>query len=563
MRVHPPRPLPALTVLGVVFALLALHQSMAPTLLTRTWYFQGLVTGASMALGYAVGTLLQLVGGSVVRGVERLSGRTRPQVSEQRARQLDVGFMVVVVVLAVAAVAQSISDRRWTWERLGQDTDHGLLTLLGTGVVAVLVLLLVAGLVRAVKWLLGRATRLADLVFPRWIAAGLAIVVVAWFVAFSLNNWVYQRTINALNEAFTLSDGQVQDDLEPPTSTVRSAGPESEVEWDQMGREGRRFVSSGPSTDDIAAIHPSGAVEAEPIRVFVGREQAEDPDDRAALALDEMERFGAFARDVVLVVIPTGTGWVNEQTVQPLEYMYAGNVATVSMQYSHLPSPLAFLTEAQAAQDAGEALIGAVTERIESMPESERPTLAVSGESLGTFGASGAFESLEDLLASTDASLWTGPPGTVHLRRQAEDERVAGSLQIHPVWKGGDTVVFANRPSEVVEHQGDDVDAVFLQQADDAIVWWDVPVALHEPDWLEEPLDPAVNPNMRWYPVTTFLNLAVDMAVATAFDEDQGHMYGTQPALAWRTMIAPEAYLEDDQAFDRLLDTLEKIPRTV
>lgn len=221
--------------------------------------------------------------------------------------------------------------------------------------------------------------------------------------------------------------------------------------------------------------------------------------------------------------------------------MYGGDVATVSMQYSHLPSPLAFLTEADSARRAGQELIGAVRSRIDSMPEAERPLFLVAGESLGSFGGSAAYDDLDHLVRTTDASLWIGPPATVGLRREAERNRTPGSLQIKPELGDGSTVLFANRTGDIVGNPR----AVFLQHADDAIVWWDWSDMWKEPDWLAEPLDPAVNPDMEWYPVSTFLNLAVDMAVATAFEEDQGHKYGTQPALAWAAMLQPEGWDEE------------------
>lgn len=542
-----------LAVLGLFLALVGYHQSLAPTLLVRDWYLQGAVTGVSVALGYGVGALVQRLGGAVLR---RFGVRvpTMPVARTTFGLVLGIGF--------VLATLHANDLQRWTYDRLGLDETESWWARLGTVAVAAAVVLVVVGLVKVIAVARGRLTWLADKVLPRWIAAGVATVLVLWFVAFSLNNWVYQRTLDGLNETFTLSDGVVDEGQVPPTSSLRSTGPASQVVWEETGREGRRFLTSGPSVTELAALTPSGEA-VEPVRVFVGREQEQDPRARAALALDELERFGAFDREAVAVVIPTGTGWINEQIVQPLEYFHAGDVATVSMQYSHLPSPLAFLTEAQAAQESGEALITAVAERIESMPAGERPQFYVAGESLGTFGASAAFDDLADLVASTDASLWNGPPASVHLRRQAEDERVPGSLQIRPVWEGGDEVLFANRASDLTEfaEQQPDVDAVFLQHADDAIVWWDWPVLNREPDWLEEPLDAAVNPDMQWYPVTTFLNLAVDMAVATTFDEGQGHMYGTQPALAWHLMLDPVGW--DDARLEALLEQLETIPRSI
>ncbi len=51
-----------------------------------------------------------------------------------------------------------------------------------------------------------------------------------------------------------------------------------------------------------------------PIRVYVGVES--EPlysTGRSELALEEMERLGAFERDYLLLVSPTGTGWVDRR----------------------------------------------------------------------------------------------------------------------------------------------------------------------------------------------------------------------------------------------------------
>ncbi|WP_110180771.1 alpha/beta-hydrolase family protein [Nocardioides solisilvae] len=319
--------------------------------------------------------------------------------------------------------------------------------------------------------------------------------------------------------------------------------------------EGRRFLTRGPSVEQLAqlAVEPDAVLE--PVLVYVGRATTDDADERAALALAELEAFDAFEREAVLVVVPTGTGWVNEQVVQPVEHLLGGDVATVSMQYSHLPSPLAFLTEADAARDSGRALVEAVRARIDEEPVEERPELLVAGESLGSFGGSAAFADLDELTVRTRASLWVGPPETVHLRREAERLRRPGSPQVKPVVGDGRTVLFANRDADVVGNPR----VVFLQHADDPIVWWDWQTAWEEPDWLDEPLDPAVNPEMEWAPLTTFLNLAVDMAVSTAFEEELGHKYGTQPLSAWVAMLRQEGW--DDERVAALRERLSRLPR--
>ncbi|QCX28920.1 alpha/beta-hydrolase family protein [Nocardioides jishulii] len=536
--------------LGLALALVAFQQSLAPSLLVRDWYFQGVVSGVAVAVGYGIGAGVTRL---VAWGVRR-SSWTPPRLTRRTDQRLRLGVLVALVGLVALMSRHAVAQHRWTWERLDHSPSSSWLVYAGTIGVTLLVagLLLAVGL--AVAWLRRSTARAWGRVLPRWIAGAMATVLVAWALASALNAWVYERTLDGLNASFTLSDLEIEDGVTAPESMLRSTGPASEVAWEEVGDEGRRFLTRGPSVERLQEFRSDGEPAAvEPVRVFVGRATTSDPEEQAGLALEEMERFDAFDRSAILVVVPTGTGWVNEQIVQPLEYLYGGDVATVSVQYSHLPSPLAFLTESHAAGDAGAALVDAVRERIQQEPEAERPRLLVAGESLGSFGGGRAYASLGDLLADADASLWVGPPATMHLRREAEQQRAPGSLQIKP--ELGPEVLFANRASDITGHPR----SVFLQQADDPIVWWDWPVLWEEPDWLREPLDPAVNPDMEWYPVTTFLNLAVDMAVSNAFEEEQGHMYGTQPTLAWAAMLQPDGW--DDERVAALRTTLAGVHR--
>ena len=80
-------------------------------------------------------------------------------------------------------------------------------------------------------------------------------------------------------------------------------------------------------------------------------------------------------RAVVAVASSTGSGWVNKATVDSLEYMYNGDTATVSMQYSYLPSWLSFLVDKERARQAGRALFEAVSERVRALPEQDQPKL--------------------------------------------------------------------------------------------------------------------------------------------------------------------------------------------
>ena len=69
--------------------------------------------------------------------------------------------------------------------------------------------------------------------------------------------------------------------------------------------------------------------------VYVGLNNAENESDRADLALQELIRIGAFDRKLLVIATPTGTGWIDPASVSPLECLWDGDVASVSVQYSY------------------------------------------------------------------------------------------------------------------------------------------------------------------------------------------------------------------------------------
>ncbi len=545
------RPGPLATVLALWF----FGQSLGPSLLLRSWLFQGLLAGVALALGYGIGAI---IAASARVCWSWLSDRVRPawRLSATAALRVRVGVLALAIGYALYAVVQAVPQHEWTFARLGQPhssfwTRYGLSLVVAVLVAAVL---LVLGWLMLRTW--HRLTGFGARRLPRWLAGGLAFVLLAWIGVTTLNHAVLQRTLDGLNSTFAAGDRDLTDAPERPTSPLRSGGPASQVDWADTGTQGRRFLTEGPTVAELGDF-AVGRVR-EPIRVFVGRAEFDTVSERVELALDELERFGAFRRDALLLAIPTGTGWVNEQLVQPLEYFYDGDIATVGIQYSHLPSPIAFLAEADAAGETATALVRAVEARLRGM--TDPPRLYVAGESLGSFGGARAFASLDDSRDRVTGALWVGPPETMHLRREAERIRVPGSTQVKPVVGDGSEYLFVNRQADLV---GVDPSgrphSVFLQQADDPVVWWDFDTALRRPDWLAEPLDPAVNPWMEWTPVTTFLQLAVDMLVSNDFDEEHGHLYGTLPLSAWYAEIGPAGW--DDAKVERLRTRLRALGR--
>jgi uncharacterized membrane protein len=100
----------------------------------------------------------------------------------------------------------------------------------------------------------------------------------------------------------------------------------------------------------------------------VGVRSADSAATRAALAVRELERAGGFDRKVLVVWVPTGTGWMIPKAAAALEQLHGGNTAIIAIQYSLLPSWLAAFVDAGLANEAGTILFNAVRARWSELP---------------------------------------------------------------------------------------------------------------------------------------------------------------------------------------------------
>lgn len=165
---------------------------------------------------------------------------------------------------------------------------------------------------------------------------------------------------------------------ESPTSPYVSCGPDSEVVFDDIGKEGRRFVLMRLTTPEIEQV--MGGHAAEPVRVVVPREGTIA--QRAALAVRELVATGGINRSVICIASPTGVGYVNYVMAEALEYLTRGDCAVVVPQYAYVPSALA-LNKTAEGQELQAAVIAAVARRLDELQPPKRPRLVNFGESLG------------------------------------------------------------------------------------------------------------------------------------------------------------------------------------
>jgi uncharacterized membrane protein len=345
-----------------------------------------------------------------------------------------------------------------------------------------------------------------------------------------------------------------------PVSPFRSGSPASLVSWDSLGKQGRAFVARGPTVAQIEDL--TGRPAIEPIRVYAGLHSAPTLQDEAALVLRELERTGAFSRALLAVTLPTGSGAVPETLISPLEYMYGGNTAIAAIQYSDLPSWITFLAQRPRAQQAGQVLFGTIYSYWSRLSPRHRPRLVVTGLSLGAYGTGTAFSSVADITAHTSGALFAGPPNDTPLWQELTSERATGSPEWLPVWHGGRIVRFAASPSSLRLPDGTlaHPQIVYVQHADDPVVWWSPSLALQEPGWLAGPHGSGVIPQMRWYPFVTFWQVTADLIVSTSVPPGHGHDYGPEIPTAWAALLDPPGWTSAGTVTLTALEAASSLP---
>ena len=519
------------TFTGTAVGLVFLWLSMTPSLLPRGPLFQGLVSGAAGAIGYSLGVF------SVWLARFMLSKDSSP-------RPPKLAWLVLVVVGIAGTVGMIIWFHVWqdhvrdamgvprlTWH------DYPLAAVLA--IVALFVFVEIGQLIgRFIRFLVRQLNRVAP---PRVSAVVAVVLVIALFIAI-LNGVVLRVGMQFLNNTFEAVNNEMDPDSPPPTSTLRSGGPGSLVKWAEVGNQGRTFVDSGPTLEELSKFNGGPAVE--PIRAYAGLESAKGIKAIADVAARELERMGGLKRKVVAVATTTGTGWINEAEAEAIEYMFSGDSAIVSMQYSFLPSWLSFLVDKENARQAGQALFEAVSARVRALPEGQRPKLVVFGESLGSFGGEAPFLSVNNIVARTDGALFSGPTFNNTMWQEATEGRDEGSPEWLPIYQHGENVRFSARAGDLDRPNAPwgQPRIVYLQHASDPIAWWNPDLLFSEPDWLKEPPGYDRPRDMFWFPVVTFLQVSADMAVAVDVPDGHGHRYVRDVVNGWAAVLQPPGW---------------------
>ena len=280
-----------------------------------------------------------------------------------------------------------------------------------------------------------------------------------------------------------------------------------------LGQQGRRYVTDVVTPELIEEVMGEPAV-AHPIRTYVGfNSEPLYPTGRAELALAELDRTGAFDRSYLLLVSPTGTGWVDHTLIETAEFLTRGDIATCCVQYGRYPS---FLSVQKVALGRSQfrLLLWGVNQRLAERPPDRRPRVLVFGESLGAWTSSDVvmFQGIEGFdHYGIDRALWVGLPWLAKWSRMG---MTRGASAMVPE---GTVGVFDRHEqlAELTDTQRARLRATILSHDNDPIAVMGPELIVRPPAWLaDSQRGRGVPEQMRWRPLITFVQTAMDAANA-------------------------------------------------
>lgn len=511
------RQLLSLSGIGLMLGALFFAAALTPTLIPRSYLTQGALAGGCFAIGYFAGVLWR-----------RLWHYLEFPEPSPRARSIANALVtagcLLVVVIFLRRTAEWQNSIRTVMKMTPVETAHPLKVCV-IALITFAVLLVLGRLFAFVARFLAVRTKR---VIPRKLANVLGVLIAGllfWSIA---SNVLVRTAFNALDSSFRELDALQEPERPQPAAPNRTGSSASLVKWQELGRMGRRFIASGPNATEISAV--TGRPAQDPVRVYVGLGSRDTAQARAKLALEELKRQHGFQRKVLIVVTPTGTGWVDPSAMDTVEYLHHGDVASVAMQYSYLNSPLSLLFQPEYGAEASRALFAEIYGYWTSLPKDKRPKLYLHGLSLGAMNSEKSVELFETIGDPIAGALWSGAPFESRIWRSITDNRNPGSPAWLPKFRDGRFVRFMNQngPTVPPDTPWGPMRVVYLQYASDAITFFDYGDAYQAPAWMDAPRGPDVSSELRWYPIVTMLQLALDMAVATNTPMGFGHVYAPE-----------------------------------
>lgn len=531
---------------GLLLGTLFFVASLTPSLNPRILVSQAVISGICFAAGYGIGVL--------IRWLWSYLGLKFPAfLSTAATRKLVIGGGVLVALLGLW--------RGQHWQNIVHEIMHlppvGLGKMLGIGVGAVITAAVVLLLARGARQLARTLAAFSARFVPRRVAAVVGVILTVFLIIGIVNGVIVRNVIESLDASLAAVDSRIPPELPPPTEAYRMGSPASLVAWNELGNQGRRYISAQPTAEEITAF--TGRPAKTPMRVYVGLPARDTPEARAKLALEELLRVDGFSRKALVIITTTGTGWVDPGSMVGLEYLYHGDISSVAVQYSYLSSPLSLFVEPESGVITARALFREIHGYWRNLPHDRRPKLYLHGLSLGAFNSEQSIDLFDILGNPIDGALWVGPPYDARQWRAVTDARNEGTPAWLPRFRDDSAVRFMNQEGTKVPAgtPWGPLRIVFLQYASDAVTFFDPHSSFREPEWMKAPRGPDVAPEMQWYPLVSIVQTAFDAMLAGTAPMGFGHVFAPSDYVAgWLEVSGVDDWAPED--FARLQRELDR-----
>ncbi|MEM9271136.1 MAG: alpha/beta-hydrolase N-terminal domain-containing protein, partial [Pseudomonadota bacterium] len=256
---------------GVFLGLLFFSAALTPSLLPRLPDFQGVLCGFAIAVGYTVALIVRFIWWVL---------ELRPP----NARLMQLFLWIFGAGSVVTALVTLSRVRDWQ-NSIRDKMDMPQVEALSQVWIVVIAVVTAMVLILLTRVLMGFGTRVVDAlarVLPYRTAAALGSVLAVLIVVSVVNTFVLQKAVRALDAVFAGIDAVIEEGIEPPPDGFSSGGPNSVIAWDEIGFQGKSFLSRGPTQDQISEFW--GQEAQQPVRVYAGYGAGETFEEQAEAA---------------------------------------------------------------------------------------------------------------------------------------------------------------------------------------------------------------------------------------------------------------------------------------
>lgn len=524
------------SVIGLILGLVFFCISLTPSLLPRNFIVQGVLSGVVFSAGYIIGRFVHWLW--TFMEFKELSGRL--------AKVSTVGLFSILIGLSLFFLAQIIvwqNSIRFQMEMIPIESAYPV----RLSCIAILTALTIILSLRLFRLVGQKSVNIINRYLPRRIAVVVGSTFLVLFSLSFVDGIIIKNVLHVMDSSFAAMNTLIDSDYKQPGTKTASGSSSSYIAWSDIGRNGKKYVIDGPTKEEISSL--SGRDAMSPIRVYAGFGTGETVAVRAQIALEELRRVGGFNRSTLIIATATGTGWLDPSAVDTVEYLHGGDIATVSLQYSYLPSWLTLLVEPEAAIEAADALFNAVYSYWTTLPHDTRPKLYLYGLSLGALGSADAIDLLTIVSNPIDGALWSGPPFLSRRWNDLTRNRNQDSPQWRPTYGDSSVVRFATQDGfpEMGDSLWGNFRIIYLQHASDPMSFFSTSLAYTKPDWLGPDRGRDVSPYLRWFPIVSFLQIAFDIPMATNVPMGYGHNFTPANYIdAWIEVTQPQNWSPSD-----------------